>query len=176
MVERSWESERLLFAVMQEKDLASYHAVVGLEAVGKWLSTGKGKTREEAQEKIRLYRESFINNSYGTWGVWEKNSGSFIGQGGLMDFSLGGVELLYAFAPAYWGKGYATECAKAVLAYGFSVCQLKRIVAVTLPQHQKSQQVLLKAGFQEAGPVQLNGKTMTYFQRSRKQWQKNAIG
>ncbi|MEM1044779.1 MAG: GNAT family N-acetyltransferase [Pseudomonadota bacterium] len=57
-----------------------------------------------------------------------------------------GVEVGYDFKKSAWGKGYATEAATAVVAYGFEVLRLPTIVGVTHPDNIASQNVLKKAG------------------------------
>jgi [ribosomal protein S5]-alanine N-acetyltransferase len=61
------------------------------------------------------------------------------------------VEVAYHFAKAAWGKGYATEITRALVAYAFANSELPRIVGVTYPQNAPSQRVLLKAGFRSVG-------------------------
>ena len=57
------------------------------------------------------------------------------------------VDLGFAFLPEYRAQGYAYESAAAVLAYGHSVFGLKRIVAITSPDNDRSAKLLEKLGF-----------------------------
>jgi [ribosomal protein S5]-alanine N-acetyltransferase len=50
-----------------------------------------------------------------------------------------------------WGKGYATEGARALVRYGLDDLGLYRIVGVTHPDNAASQHVLVKAGLADAG-------------------------
>jgi RimJ/RimL family protein N-acetyltransferase len=61
------------------------------------------------------------------------------------------VELGYYFGRAAWGKGYATEAAAAVLAWGFDDVGLDRIVAVARPFNHASKRVLGKLVFRYVG-------------------------
>jgi len=47
---------------------------------------------------------------------------------------------------AYWGKGYGTEAARALLAFGFTRLDLHRITALCDPSNIGSNRVLEKAG------------------------------
>lgn len=60
---------------------------------------------------------------------------------GLTDIDLG-----FAFLPEHTGKGYAYESALATLAYAQSLLNLKRVVAITVKDNQKSIQLLKKLG------------------------------
>jgi len=46
----------------------------------------------------------------------------------------------------YWGKGYATEGAKASLDYGFKQCGLKEVVSFAVPANVRSLRVMEKIG------------------------------
>ncbi|WP_404448580.1 GNAT family N-acetyltransferase [Sutcliffiella horikoshii] len=56
------------------------------------------------------------------------------------------VDIGFAFLPSYWSKGYAYESAAAVMEYGKSVLNLKKIVAITAPDNHSSAKVLGKLG------------------------------
>ncbi len=46
----------------------------------------------------------------------------------------------------FWGKGYATEAAQAVVQYGFTVLHIPEIVAFTVPANTQSLRVMEKLG------------------------------
>lgn len=56
------------------------------------------------------------------------------------------VEIGWRLGSEYWGKGLATEGAKAVLNYGFKKCGLKEIVSFTVPANVRSIRVMEKIG------------------------------
>jgi RimJ/RimL family protein N-acetyltransferase len=56
------------------------------------------------------------------------------------------AEMGYWIGKPYWGKGYATEAARAVIAYGFDVLSLNRIFAHHMTRNPASGRVLEKAG------------------------------
>jgi RimJ/RimL family protein N-acetyltransferase len=57
------------------------------------------------------------------------------------------VDIGYAFLPRYAGNGYAFEAASAVVQYARTVLLLPRLVAITSPGNQRSNQLLKKLGF-----------------------------
>jgi RimJ/RimL family protein N-acetyltransferase len=59
----------------------------------------------------------------------------------------GCVEIAYGVSSGQEGKGYATEAARALVAYAFSVDQVTLVLAHTLPASNASQRVLAKCGF-----------------------------
>jgi [ribosomal protein S5]-alanine N-acetyltransferase len=65
----------------------------------------------------------------------------------------GVVEIAYGVASEQEGKGYATEAARALVAYAFSIDQVNRVRAHTLPTSSASKRVLAKCGFQYVGEI-----------------------
>ncbi|MDE3110474.1 MAG: GNAT family N-acetyltransferase, partial [Acidobacteriota bacterium] len=81
------------------------------------------------------------------------DTGEFIGFIGLdrMDFVIPGVpqpavEIGWRLARAHWGKGLATEGARAVVQFGFGTLHLEEIVAITVPANIRSRRVMEKIG------------------------------
>lgn len=56
------------------------------------------------------------------------------------------VEIGWRLAPDYWGRGYATEGARAALGFGFDRLQLDQIVSFTVPQNRASRLVMERIG------------------------------
>lgn len=65
----------------------------------------------------------------------------------------GVVEIAYGVAPEYQGRGYATEAAEALVAYAFSISEVRAVWAHTLPEENASTRVLAKCGFRRIGEV-----------------------
>jgi ribosomal-protein-alanine N-acetyltransferase len=122
-----------------------------------------------ADEYRKVFRESQEANSAPTglsrWGIFNKTNGSFIGSCLMRDAkdAPGKIEMGYSLCKGHWGKGYATEMAKALLDYGFTKMKFPLICAVTHPDNMPSQNVLLKAGMQRNGEVFWHGSTLSYF-------------
>lgn len=101
---------------------------------------------------------SYARHGFGLFHVSLKQDGTPIGMCGLLKRdTLEDVEVGFACLPQYCGRGYATEAAKATLAYGRTVLGLKRIVAITSPDNAGSINVLRKIGLRHAGTLQLPG-------------------
>lgn len=83
-------------------------------------------------------------NNIGRWAVHLKSTNEFIGWCGLKDV-VGEIDLGYRYHKKYWGKGYATEAAKAVLDYGISL-KLQNIIGRASILNSASVHVLQKIG------------------------------
>jgi RimJ/RimL family protein N-acetyltransferase len=60
-------------------------------------------------------------------------------------------EVGWVFHPDYYGNGYATEAARAMLAYGFASLDLHRVIATCQPQNPPSFRVMEKLGMRREG-------------------------
>jgi ribosomal-protein-alanine N-acetyltransferase len=85
------------------------------------------------------------------WGVWERAGGELVGDCGLFENGDGDWELAYGLRHDRWGRGYATEAARACVRHGFDVLGLERIVADVPVGHAASIRVLEKCGFELVG-------------------------
>jgi RimJ/RimL family protein N-acetyltransferase len=65
----------------------------------------------------------------------------------------GVVEIAYGIAPSYEGHGYATEAAKALVAFALERVDVTSIRAHTKPENNASGRVLAKSGFHQVGEV-----------------------
>jgi RimJ/RimL family protein N-acetyltransferase len=65
----------------------------------------------------------------------------------------GVAEIAYGIAPGYQGKGYATEAARALVAFALERVDVTLIRAHTMPENGASGRVLAKSGFQYVGEV-----------------------
>ena len=61
------------------------------------------------------------------------------------------AEIAYGIAPAYQGKGYATEVANALIDFASSDSRVKKIRAHTLAEPNASTRVLEKCGLKKVG-------------------------
>ncbi len=143
------ETERLLIRPFEEKDIeASY--ITNLDAeVSRYTGDGGVVTRKEMERRIKEHVfGDYTKYGYGRMAVEWKDDRNFIGFCGLKYLpELDEIDLGYRFMQQHWGKGIATEAGKAILDFGFSDLNLKRIIALVLPENHGSIRVLDKLGF-----------------------------
>jgi len=110
-----------------------------------------GGVRDEAQTAQYLARnlQHWTDHGFGLWILHERSGGDPIGRAVLRHLLVEGVdeiEVGYAFYPAFWGRGLATEVTLACLALGRRELGRACFVAVTQPANLASQRVLQKSG------------------------------
>jgi ribosomal-protein-alanine N-acetyltransferase len=103
--------------------------------------------RERAEGAQAKYNRLWKDYEACGWVVSDKTTGEFIGHCEIQK-ELGEPELGFALGKRYWGRGIATEVARAATRFGFEVANLDRIRAVVDPENIASWKVLAKIGFQ----------------------------
>ena len=106
-------------------------------------------------------RDEIAERGWGFWAVEAKDQagegkGRFIGFTGLripaVALPIGPcVEIGWRLAHEHWGRGYASEAARAALDYGFGVLGLAEIVSFTALQNVRSQAVMRRIGMTHRG-------------------------
>ena len=165
------ETARLLLRPFQIDDIADYAAIRSKPEVIRYLPGGEaraGEARSVAEQVIALFTAPDKHPL--PWALVEKSSGRLIGHLGLrrLDEMEGAVELLYTLDSSVWGKGYATEGARAALAHGFDVLKLDRIIGLAMTENTASRNVLIKLGMTPAPhPIQAFGTTLMLYELAR---------
>lgn len=109
--------------------------------------TGQPWSRERTQEMIAQRIEHEREHGFSLWAAALQDTGEIIGHCGLIDCpDSGEIEISYALAREHWGKGLATELARATLDHGLRVLGLGRIAAAVYPENAASIRVLEKIG------------------------------
>lgn len=115
---------------------------------------------ESAKKWIEEAIDLNQKTSLGKWGVWERESKTLIGLGGLTPWQLGDEELVditYRLRESAWGKGYGHELALALVRFGFQECHLLQMTATITPDNEASKKVAAKLGMKYDQRIMLKG-------------------
>lgn len=143
------ETARLILRTWKNDDAEAYFQINQDPKVIEFL---RGRLTIEQVNDFILAANSHNNkHGYTLWAVELKETGELIGFIGLnyTDWEshfTPAVEVGWRLGSQFWGKGYATEGAKASLYYGFEQCGLKEIVSFTVPANLRSIRVMEKIG------------------------------
>nr|WP_206324284.1 GNAT family N-acetyltransferase [Streptomyces sp. HNM0574] len=143
------ETERLILRRFTEADADSLVALDADPEVMRFL-TGEPTPRAEIENEVlpgilRDYRAGRA----GRWAAVERATGGFVGWLSLQPPEDGGteeVELGYRLMSAVWGRGYATEGARALIRKGFTELGMRRVWAQTMAVNTASRRVMEKSG------------------------------
>jgi RimJ/RimL family protein N-acetyltransferase len=135
-----------------------------------------GETWNEQRTWARLlaYVGHWALMGFGYWVMEERGSGAFVGEVGLADFKRdiaptmrGGPELGFALAPRFHGRGYATESARAVLAWADAQLSYPASVCLVDPRNHASLRVVEKCGYQVLEQGTYGGRPALFLARRR---------
>jgi RimJ/RimL family protein N-acetyltransferase len=153
------QTERLIIRPFTLDDAEAYLPLVSDPDVIRY--TGEEpQTSVEAARGILAARplRDYALHGFGRMACIEKRSGRLIGFSGLKFLEeLQEVDIGYRFLPAYWGKGYATESAHAIMRHGTEERGISRIIGLVQPENAASANVLLKLGLGFERHVCLSG-------------------
>jgi RimJ/RimL family protein N-acetyltransferase len=108
-------------------------------------------TRAESDELVDRIEAHFGEHGFGAWAAELRDEGTFIGFIGLAVPRFEAhftpcVEIGWRLAREHWGRGLATEGARAVMRYAFAELGLAELVSFTVPANVRSRRVMEKLG------------------------------
>ncbi|ELR99793.1 GNAT family N-acetyltransferase [Gloeocapsa sp. PCC 73106] len=145
---------RLKLRPMEFKDLPAFASLNADPRVMEFLP--KVLSIQETEEFYQRILQSYSQHGFGLLAADLLNSSEFIGYIGLFvpnfsAFFTPCVEIGWRLAFEHWGKGYATEGAKAVLKFAFDELELSEVVSFTIPANLRSLKVMKKIGMEWVG-------------------------
>ncbi|MGJ5043730.1 MULTISPECIES: GNAT family N-acetyltransferase [unclassified Bradyrhizobium] len=142
-------TERLTLREWRDDDRAPFAAMSADPAVMQFLRALP--TRQDSDRWIDFQIAHQAAHGFGFWVVEDRATGTFLGATGLFRVAFDApftpaVEIGWRLARAAWGRGIATEAARASLTFGFDELGLHEIIAYAAPANQASQNVMRKLG------------------------------
>ena len=142
------ETERLRLRRWRPDDLDALQRVYGDERVARFVDDGQPITPAECQRWLHVTARNYARRGYGMAAIERRALGGVIGFCGLVHpADQEEPELKYALDPSHWGRGYATEAARALLAWGLERFGFPSLVATLDPANYASRRILLALGF-----------------------------
>ena len=144
-------TKRTGFSIWKENDMKLAETLWGNPDVTRFIcATGKFSADDiSSRLETEISNEMRYHVQY--WPVFDISSYNFIGCCGLRPRGENEYELGFHLLPNFWGRGYATETARAVIGYAFNTLNAKAIFAGHHPENAASAKVLRKLGFIYAG-------------------------
>ncbi len=167
------ETDRLRLRGHGPGDLADCLAMWSDPMVTRFIG-GKPSTEQQTWMRMLSYAGHWSFMGFGYWVIETKDSSRFVGEAGFADFKRdiaasmkGRPELGFALASASHGKGYATEAACAVLAWGDTHLQYDKTVCLINPENVASRRVVEKCGYRVFEESTYNGLPALFLARTR---------
>jgi RimJ/RimL family protein N-acetyltransferase len=117
----------------------------------RYIGDGRVATRAETSERVAQYETMWSERGFGLFALVRRDTGEFIGNTGLavpefLPEILPAVEIGWRLGRAHWGQGFATEAARAALAFAWDPVGLDRVVSVHAIGNDPSGNVMQKIG------------------------------
>jgi RimJ/RimL family protein N-acetyltransferase len=141
------ETERLVLRQFRDDDLDAYMRMVNHPDVMKAMGDTEPRTREQCWRTMALYLGHWAMRGFGPFAVEEKASGAFVGRiGPWRPEGWPGLELIWEVDHGHWGRGYATEAARAARDFTFATLGSPELISLVAPANVASRRVAEKLG------------------------------
>lgn len=170
------ETERLILRGWKAEDFEDHARQMGDSEVTRYL-TGEPMARNDAWRYMASLVGHWELRGYGHWAIERKSDRRFLGRTGLWNpEGWIGIEIGWTLGREHWGKGYASEAARAAMAYAFLTQDLETLISVIHVDNMASQAVATRLGETRghAHDIVYQGKTFPtdVWSISRAAWQR----
>jgi RimJ/RimL family protein N-acetyltransferase len=118
-----------------------------------------------AREWIAAHPAAFQRGEQAVFGILQRSENRLVGVSSLqIAAEHQRAELGYWIGTPFWGRGYCTEAARALLAYGFRELGLNRITAYHLARNPPSGRVMQKIGMTREGVLRKHVRKWDQFE------------
>lgn len=143
------ETERLILREWRDADRTPFAELNADPRVAEHLSGPLERAASDAFVDRIVAR--WASDGHGLWAIERREDGRFVGFAGLAAPTFEAaftpcVEVGWRLAPEAWGRGYASEAARAALRFGFEELDLAEIVSFTVPANLRSRAVMERIG------------------------------
>jgi ribosomal-protein-alanine N-acetyltransferase len=170
------ETERLILRNFLPRDVEGIYELDAHPEVHRYLGNKPITSMQQAHDYIANVTAQYKDNGIGRWAAIEKSTGDFIGWAGLKHITyeenghINFYDVGYRLIPRYWGKGYATEAAKAALEYGFNTLGLNEIIGMCHEHNTASRRALEKCGLRFIEKFKWNDITCDWLKITKHEW------
>ena len=140
-------TDRLTLRSIGTAHAAALHALWTHPDVRRYLWDNETIPYEQTIAILEQNARQFRDEGHGLWGAFPPGTDTLLGVTGYWYFyEPPQLQLLYALAPNYWSRGYATEIAGAMLRYGFETLNFDAVIGCTDAPNTASKRVMERLG------------------------------
>jgi [ribosomal protein S5]-alanine N-acetyltransferase len=148
------DTDRLTLRPYTPRDVAEAIAIYANPENMRFIPGGAW-TEQQTADLIERFSAHTRDRGYGLLAVRERCSLRLIGHCGLSTIAeTAETEVAYLIDRPFWGRGFASEAAAAVVADGFTRAGVTRIIGLTMRENVASRRVLAKLGMTEVGEAE----------------------
>jgi ribosomal-protein-alanine N-acetyltransferase len=169
------ETSQLLLRPFTPEDAGPLNLILHEEGILRYFPDSTPPSPRETQNSIARRLEHWAKYGYGRWAVVTPEDGLLVGWNGLdylSDFDE--AEVTYLLSTRVWGRGYASEAARAAVRFAFGSVGLDHIMSMASPDNIASNRVLQKCGLRFAEHITVEGKPMLRYRLQRSEYESTA--
>ena len=166
------ETERLTLRPFSEDDVNPFFELSQDPDVMRYVGDRRVPTLQEAWRAVAGWVGHWALRGYGQWAIEERGGGQLIGRAGIINpAEWPGPEVGYLLGRSWWGRGYATEGARAAMEWGFREIGFDELISLIDPANTPSMAVAMRLGEKLRGETDLLGNRVLIYGISRAEWQ-----
>lgn len=153
MRELFMNTARIGFSRWRDSDLALAAQLWGDEEVTRFICARGMFNEQEIACRLETEIQNYRRFNIQYWPIFELSTGELIGCCGIRPFKAEthAYEIGFHLRKKYWGMGFASEAAIAVISYSFNTLNAEKLYAGHHPHNEASKKLLTKLGFQYIG-------------------------
>ncbi len=165
------QTDRLTLRMLREADLDAYAEMCADPEVMRYIGDGQPLDRPVAWRNLAMMVGHWSLRGYGLWAAEERSSGALVGRIGFWNpEGWPGFELGWMLRRSFWGRGYATEGARAALRHAFTQLGRPQVISLIRPENAASVRVARRLGERLVGPAEVMGRTALVYRITREEW------
>jgi RimJ/RimL family protein N-acetyltransferase len=152
------ETERLSLREITEDDLDDLLEIWGDPETMRFFP--RTLDSQAMREWIERNQRRYEQYGHGLWATTMRSERKLVGDCGLVIQEVEGIEELevgYHFNRKYWGRGFATEAARACMDYAFERLGRRRVISLIRPENMPSRRVAERNGLRVEKEVLWHG-------------------
>ncbi|HEX2206437.1 MAG TPA: GNAT family N-acetyltransferase [Longimicrobium sp.] len=168
------QTPRLLLRELTDQDHEALYEMYRDERMNRYLG-GPPPPREEYWRRVReTWPAYYARHGFGLWATVRRADGRLMGRCGLLSQEVDGerhVEVAYALAPEFWGRGYATEVARALRHHAFRTLDAPHLISLIRPENAASIAVAERNGMTFWKMADFRGYRVRVYRVTRREWE-----
>lgn len=171
------QTPRLLLRELTDGDHEALYEMYQDPRMNRYLG-GPPPPREEYWRRVReTWPAYYARHGFGLWATVRREDGRLLGRCGLLSQEVDGerhAEVAYALAPEFWGRGYATEAARAIRDHAFRTLDAPHLISLILPENTPSIAVAERNGMTFWKMADFRGFHVRVYRITREAWEQAA--
>ena len=165
-------TQRLTLRGFTAADLDALDPIYADPQVSRYIGDGTPADRAATWRALAGMLGHWQLRGYGMWALIERATGRLIGRAGLYNpEGWPGLEAGWLLARDRWGRGFATEAGRTILAYAFTQLGADHVISVIHPANAASIRVAERLGEHLEREIDLKGQRVLVYGINRHRWQ-----